>query len=327
MRIHIQNQPGDPMPRITPLQWSEAAARAGEVGQGHEVSIGDTAEELAGAIGEAEALIAHDTVVLGLRPGDAPRLRLVFLMHSGVNALVSQAGCLPPGVTLLNNSGAHGNKVGEYVAMAVLMLANHLPRFIGQQRCQVWDRRFASVLAGRRATVVGLGALGGHAARRLRWFDLRVTGVRTRAEPHPDCDRVVAAEGLGAVLPETEFLILACPLTPRTRELLDRRRIGLLPREAGVVNIGRGELVEQEALLDALDDGRLAGAVLDVFVPEPVPPGHRLWRTRNLVMTPHMSAGDPLSYNRRSLAIFLDNLPALREGRRPPNQVDLARGY
>jgi phosphoglycerate dehydrogenase-like enzyme len=151
--------------------------------------------------------------------------------------------------------------------------------------------------------------------------------VRTRAEPHPDCDRVVAAEGLDAVLPETEFLILACPLTPRTRELLDRRRIGLLPREAGVVNIGHGELVEQEALLDALDDGHLSGAVLDVFVPEPVPPGHRLWRTPNLVMIPHMPAGDPFSYNRRSLAIFLDNLRALREGHRPPNQVDLARGY
>jgi glyoxylate/hydroxypyruvate reductase A len=326
MRIHIQSQPGDPMPKITPPQWQEAASQAGEAGQGHEVSFGSTTEELAAAISEVEVLIAHDTVVLGLRPGDAPRLRLVFLLHAGVNALV-EAGRLPPGVTLLNNSGAHGNKVGEYVAMAVLMLANHLPRFIAQQGRQVWDRRFASALAGRHATVVGLGALGGHAARRLRWFDLRVTGVRTRAEPHPDCDRVVAAEGLDAVLPETEFLVLACPLTPRTRELLDRRRLGLLPREAGVVNIGRGELVEQEALLDALDAGQLAGAVLDVFVPEPVPAGHRLWRTRNLVMTPHMSAGDPLTYNLRSLAILFDNLRALREGRRPPNQVDLARGY
>ena len=327
MRIHIQKQPGDPMPAITPLHWREAASRAGDVGQGHEVSFGETAADLAAAIGEAEALITADTVVLGLRPGEAPRLRLVFLLHAGINALVPEAGRLPPGVTLLNNSGAHGDKAGEYVAMAVLMLANHLPRFIAQQSREVWDRRFASVLAGRRATVVGLGALGGHAARRLRWFDLRVTGVRTRTEPHPDCERVVAAEALDAVLPESEFLVLACPLTPRTQGLLDRRRLGRLPREAGVVNIGRGELVEQEALLDALDGGHLAGAVLDVFVPEPVPPGHRLWRTRNLVMTPHMSAGDPLSYNLSSLAIFLENLRALREGRRPPNQVDLARGY
>jgi phosphoglycerate dehydrogenase-like enzyme len=327
MRIHIQKQPGDPMPAVTPRQWHEAASRAGEVGQGHEVSFGETAADLAAAIGEAEALITGDSVVLGLRPDEAPRLRLVFLMHAGVNALVPEAARLPPGITLLNNSGAHGDKAGEYVAMAVLMLANHLPRFVTQQGCQVWDRRFASVLAGRRATLVGLGALGGSAARRLRWFDLHVTGVRTRAEPHPDCDRVVATGDLDAVLPETEFLVLACPLTPRTRAILDRRRIGLLPYAAGVVNIGRGELVEQAALLDALDEGRLSGAVLDVFVPEPVPPGHRLWRTPNLVMTPHMSAGDPLTYNVRSLAIFLENLGALNEGRRPPNRVDLARGY
>jgi phosphoglycerate dehydrogenase-like enzyme len=327
VRIHVQNQPGDPMPPITPAQWREAASRAGEAGSGHQVSIGDTAAELAAAIGEAEALVTGDNVLLGLRPADAPRLRLVFLMHAGVNALVPEAGRLPPGITLLNNSGAHGDKAGEYAAMAVLMLANHLPRFVGQQARQAWDRRFASALAGRRAAVVGLGALGGGAARRLRWFDLRVTGVRTRAEPHPDCERVVAAEGLDEVLPETEFLVLACPLTPRTRGLLDRRRLGLLPRGAGVVNIGRGELVEQEALLDALDEGRLSGAVLDVFVPEPVPAGHRLWRTPNLVMTPHMSAGDPLTYNQRSLAILFENLRALGEGRRPPNLVDLARGY
>ncbi len=90
---------------------------------------------------------------------------------------------------------------------------------------------------------------------------------------------------------------------------------------------GRGELVAQEALLDALDEGNLSGAVLDVFVPEPVPPGHRLWRMPSLVMTPHMSAGDPLTYNLRSLAGVFENLRTLGEGRRPPNQVDLARGY
>jgi glyoxylate/hydroxypyruvate reductase len=121
--------------------------------------------------------------------------------------------------------------------------------------------------------------------------------------------------------------VLACPSTPRTFELLNRRRLALLPRGAGVVNIGRGELVEQEALLDALDEGHLAGAVLDVVTPEPVPPGHRLWRTRHLVMTPHMSAADPLTYNRRTLAIFFVNLAAYREGRPLPNRVDLAAGY
>ena len=110
MRIHVQNQPGDPMPEVTPLQWREAVSRAGDAGRGHEVSFGSTPAELAAALGEAEALITGDTVVLGLDPAAAPRLRLIFLMHAGVNALVPEAARLPPGVTLLNNSGAHGER-------------------------------------------------------------------------------------------------------------------------------------------------------------------------------------------------------------------------
>jgi glyoxylate/hydroxypyruvate reductase len=109
--------------------------------------------------------------------------------------------------------------------------------------------------------------------------------------------------------------------------LLDRRRIGLLPAGAGVVNIGRGALLDQDALCDALDAGALGGAILDVFVPEPVPPGHRLWATRNLVMTPHVSADDPLTYNPNSLDIFFQNLRALRDGAPLPNRFDIARGY
>ena len=176
-------------------------------------------------------------------------------------------------------------------------------------------------------TIVGLGALGSGSARRLRLLGLHVTGVRTRAEPHPECDQVVAVAELDQVLRHTEFLVLACPLTEDTRELLDRRRIALLPRGAGVVNVGRGGLVEQDALLDALDTGHLGGAVLDVFTPEPVPSDHRLWRTPNLVMTPHMSSDDPGTYVARSLDIFFANLAARTDGRPLPNQVDVVRGY
>jgi glyoxylate/hydroxypyruvate reductase A len=94
-----------------------------------------------------------------------------------------------------------------------------------------------------------------------------------------------------------------------------------------VVNIGRGPLLDQDALCDALDSERLGGAVLDVFVPEPVPPGHRLWTTRNLVMTPHVSSDDPLTYNARSLDVLIENLKALADGRDMPNLFDPVRGY
>jgi glyoxylate/hydroxypyruvate reductase len=129
------------------------------------------------------------------------------------------------------------------------------------------------------------------------------------------------------VLPQTEFLVLACPLTDATRGLIDRRRLDMLPRGAGLVNIGRGALIDQDALCDLLDAEKLSGAVLDVFTPEPIPQGHRLWSTRNLIISPHTSVDDPNTYNARSLDLFFDNLRASREGKSMPNLFDPARGY
>jgi len=234
---------------------------------------------------------------------------------------------LPPGVMLLNNAGAHAVKAGEFAIMSLLMLANRVPEMVTHQRAGRWQKLWGAALDGRRVTVVGLGSLGGAAAMQAARFGMHVTGVRTTARPHPHCAEVIATAELDRVLPQTEFLVLACPLTEATRGLLDRRRLGLLPRGAGLVNIGRGALVDQEAMCDLLDDGRLSGAVLDVFTPEPIPPDHRLWTTRNLVISPHTAADDPNTYNPRSLDLFFDNLRAWREGRAMPNRFDPARGY
>jgi phosphoglycerate dehydrogenase-like enzyme len=156
---------------------------------------------------------------------------------------------------------------------------------------------------------------------------MTVTGVRANPAPHRHCTRVIGVGGLDAALRGTQFLVLACPLTDATRGLIDRRRLELLPGGAGVVNIGRGELIDQDALCDQLDSGRLSGAVLDVFDPEPIPPGHRLWTTRNLIISPHTSADDPATYNAISLDLFLENLRAWRDGNPLPNRFDIARGY
>ena len=130
------------------------------------------------------------------------------------------------------------------------------------------------------------------------------------------------------MLPRTEFLVLACPLTDATRGMIDRASGSWRCRAApALVNIGRGALIDQDALCDLLDEGHLSGAVLDVFTPEPIPPGHRLWSTPNLIISPHTSVDDPDTYNARSLDLFFDNLRAWREGRPMPNLFDPARGY
>jgi phosphoglycerate dehydrogenase-like enzyme len=325
MRIHIHNDPSDPLYVITRRHWDEAAARAKDIGAGQAISLGDSDAEFARAIREAEALITCPPVILRQFPTDAPALKLIFSTVAGVDRL-APFDWLPPGVALLNNRGAHA-KGGEFAIMAVLMLANHLPALIAAQREARWNQLHGGVLEGKRLTVIGLGTLGGNAARHAAHFGMHVTGIRARAEPHPACARVLTADDLDAALPETGFLVLACPLTPATRNLMDRRRLGLLPGGAGVINIGRGAVLDQDALCDLLDAGHLGGAVLDVFAEEPVPPGHRLWTTRNLIVTPHVSSDDPANYIPRSLDILFDNLRALRDHRPLPNQVDLARGY
>jgi phosphoglycerate dehydrogenase-like enzyme len=326
MRIHVQNLPGDPQFAVTPLQWDAAAARAPDVSAGHAVTYGETPEEFRAAIGEAEALVAQTGAVRRLFPADAPRLKLIYCTSAGLDAL-APFDRLPPGAALLNNRGTHGAKAGEYGIMALLMLATGMPGFATAQRAGQWAPRHGSVLAGRRVTVAGLGTLGGAVAEQAARFGMRVTGVRTRAEPHPACVQVVALSELDTVLGDTEFLVLALPLTDATRGVLDRRRIALLPSGAGVVNIGRGALLDQDALCDALEGGHLSGAILDVFVPEPVPPGHRLWTTPNLMMTPHISADDPDTYVPLSLDIFFQNLRAFRDGKVLPNQFDTVLGY
>ena len=322
MRIHLQNPIDDPLFHFSRAMWDEASGPA----IGHAATIGSTQADFDAAMTEAEALVCDAGIVKAYFPCSAPNLKLLFVTNAGLDRL-APFDWLPPGVALMNNRGTHAAKAGEFGIMAVLMLANRVPAMVTHQRAGRWEKLWGAVLAGRRITIVGLGTLGGAVAEHAHRFAMSVTGVRTRTTPHPHCERAIAATDLDNVLPTTEFLVLACPLTDATRGLMDRRRLGLLPAGAGIVNIGRGELLDQDALCDLLDNGHLSGAVLDVFTPEPIPEGHRLWTTPNLVISPHTSADDPATYNPRSLDIFIRNVRAYLAGEKLPNLFDTERGY
>lgn len=324
MRVHVQNDPREPSFRISADHWRAASERANE--PPHETSFGETEEDFARSSELVELLVGPPAALRALPRLAAPRLQLVFVNAAGIDTL-APFDWLPERVALLNNRGTHGPKAGEYVAMAALMLASHFPALVAAQHAGRWQPIRTPVLAGRRALIVGTGDLGSAAARQLRGLGMHVTGVNTTGRPHADFDAVTDPAGLDAALPRADFLVLACPLTPATRGLADRRRLGLLPEGAGVVNIGRGRLLDQDALCDLLDGGHLGGAVLDVAHPEPLPPTHRLWRTKNLIVTPHVSCDDPATYTARSLAILFANLRAWRAGEKLPNRVDLARCY
>jgi glyoxylate/hydroxypyruvate reductase len=325
LRIHLQSKLSTGNFPLTERVWADAAARAPDVSAGHAPSFGTDAEAFERGMQDAEILIAQTGALLGGLP-PAPKLRLIYVTSAGLEKL-APFEWLPRGVPLLNNRGTHAAKAGEFGLMALLMLMNRMPALFTAQREGTWVQKHGSVLAGRHVVVVGLGTLGGTTAQHAKQFGMRVTGVRTSAEPHPACDRVVAVGDIDAVLADAELLYLATPLTDATKGLLSRERIALMPKGAGVANVGRGALLDQDALMDALDSGQLGGAVLDVFDPEPIPPGHRLWTTPNLIITPHTSADDPNTYNARSLDIFFDNLRAYQDGRPLPNRFDPARGY
>jgi phosphoglycerate dehydrogenase-like enzyme len=264
MRIHIQNPAPEHLFAITPAQWESACARAGE--SPHQVTIGADAAEFAAAIDTAEVLIAQPGTVRRLLPFAAPRLRLLFCTAAGLDAIMPFSW-VPPGLALLNNRGVHGGKMADFATMALLMLNARVPAYADAQRRQLWVPHFTSPISGRHVTVLGVGDVGSAVARAARRLGVRATGVRTRPVPHPDFDRVVAAAELDTVLPASDFLVLACPLLPATRNLLNRRRLELLPRGTAVVNVGRGGLLDQEALADLLAAGHLSGAVLDVVEP------------------------------------------------------------
>ena len=322
MRVHVQNDPDDPDFLITPEHWQKAAA--GE--PSHAVTFGGDADDFARVRDAVELLVGPPAALRRLRPLAAPRLRLVFVNATGIDGL-APFDWLPHGVALLNNRGAHGPKAGEYVAMAALLLAARLPELLAAQHAQRWHRLPTPPLAGRHAAIIGTGDLGSAGARQLRALGVRTTGVNTRGTPHPDFDAVAPVAELDALLPRAALLVLACPLTLATRGLIDRRRLDALPPHAGLVNIGRGALIDEAALCDALARGRLGGAMLDVFAREPLAPGDPLWQTPNLIVTPHQSCDDPSSYNLRSLGILFANLRAWRTGEAMPNRVDPARGY
>ncbi len=276
----------------------------------------------------AEMRRAHVVVGFALpvgRMAEIPDLRWIHLVSAGVNHLLP-LDWLPPGVVLTTSSGVHSELAGQYGAAALLALNFRMPVHATNQRRGHWDQVFNSPIGGKTVVLVGLGAIGGSVARQARRLGLRVLGVRRSRRPHPHADAVFAPAELPALLPRADFVVVTAPLTPETRHLLGAKELDLLKPGAGVVNMSRAALVDYEALARKLEAGALAGAVIDVCSPEPLPPESPLWHTRSLLITPHVSS-DPLDYVERMTRIFVDNARRLLAGRPLRNRVDPRRGY
>jgi glyoxylate/hydroxypyruvate reductase A len=274
----------------------------------------------------AEILFDFGPLALADRLPTWPRLRWIQATSAGVGQLARRVGLTERrDVVVTTASGVHARPLAEFAVLAMLLFAKDVLRYQADQRAHRWRRHAGEEIAGKVVAIVGAGRIGREAARLLRAFDAHVIGVvrtiagRTPADIH--ADEIAAIDDLDAVLPRVDAVVLATPHTADTEGLLNAGRIGLLPERAVVVNIARGDVVDEAALADALAAGRLRGAALDVFTTEPPPASSPFWDLPNVLVSPH-SASTVAAENDRIVEIFCENLHAYLAGRPLRNVLD-----
>jgi glyoxylate/hydroxypyruvate reductase len=331
LHIHFETRSTKP-PIFKMTEAGIASARSRSIVPEVRTSLGHDLKDLAWlehAVGlvTSNDLIRDPKFPLRELASAAPRLRWVHVIAAGIEPLLP-LDWLPKHVILTNNSGVHFEKTRESATMALLMLNARVPTIATNQRAARWDQIFSPLIAGKVALVIGLGDMGAAVAKAAKQLGIRVIGVRrTHLTPHPDVDEMVSIDTLDVVLPKADFVALATPLTPETRNLLDRGRIGLMKRGAGFLNIGRAACVDHAALVVALASGALSGAVLDVYDSEPLPASSPLWRTDHLLLIPHVTSDDPEHYLPKTFDLVFANVARLLRGESLLNVVDPERGY
>ena len=277
----------------------------------------------AGDPAEIEAAVvwtAHDMAELRRYPN----LRLIVSMGAGVDHLLRPPGP-PPGIPVARLVDRMlTTQMGEWVLLNVLRFHRQDPDYRAQQAARVWNELPAPVTAATRIGILGLGELGTHAAGLMRQLGFPVMGWTRRPKAVPGVENFHGPEGLTAMAAQANILVCLLPLTPETRGIVDARLLGLLPKGAFVINGARGGHVVDADLLAALDSGHVAGAALDVFEPEPLPPGHAYWAHPRVVMTPHAAS---ITIPESAAPQVVENIRRARAGESLLNLVDFTAGY
>lgn len=285
-------------------------------------ALSDVPPEVSVVDGSSDALADLQAVVtLAYRP---PFLELewVHSIQAGVDRFPVDE-FRAAGVTFTNSSGIHGDAIGESVAGAVLALARGLHHHMRQQERRTWSTagwEETWTVAGERACVVGLGSLGRGVVDRLKALGLRVVGVRRTPVPEPGVDHVYPPSELNDAVANARFVVLTVPLTDTTRALVDADVLDAMRDDSYLVNVARGAVVDQSALVEALRENRVAGAALDVFETEPLPESSPLWDMDDVIVTPH-SAGRTRDYYRHVAALVRKNVQQLNAGEDIANRV------
>ena len=249
----------------------------------------------------------------------APRLRYIQSIGAGTDQFPREA-LARRGIRLASARGVNARAVAEHAMALILALSRLLPEARDNQARRVWRGMIGDLarredeLGGKTLLIVGLGDIGGRLARLAKAFDMRVIGLRRDpAAGAGAADAVHPMAALGSLLPEADFVALTCPLTPETEKLIDAEALARMKQSAYLVNIARGRVVDEPALIEALSARRIAGAALDVTVEEPLPPASPLWGMEHVLITPH-TAGETRRYEDNVIEILRENLDRLWRG-------------
>jgi len=254
LRIHIENvSTMAPVFQIKPEQYAAAAARHRALAARVHTTIGWDLETFDEAMRTADALIGWRFPREDLARR-APRLKWIHMTGAGIEHIMP-LDWLPPGAVVTTNSGVHAPKAGEFAAMALLMITNHLPALVTAQQEGRWHRIFSKPARGQTLVIIGVGAMGGAAAMRAKQLGMRVLGVRRSGRPHRHVDRMFGPDELDRVLPQADVVLVTAPLTRETRQLVGKHELDLMKPGAGLINMGRARVVDYEALAAKLTKG------------------------------------------------------------------------
>lgn len=291
------------------------------------VAAGDTVEAFAGALDDAEVALSWfaPRALLEEVVARAPRLRWIHSSSAGLDTVLFPE-LERSAVRLTNARGVYSASLGEFALAAMLFFAKDLRRMVRSQQAGLWDPLTVEMLEGRTLGIAGYGDIGRAIAVLARAFGMRVLAVRRRPGPGDLVTRVYPLSGLRDMLRECDYLAVCLPLTAETRGSIGAGEFEQMKASAVLINVGRGPVVDEAALIDALARKRIRGAAIDVFETEPLPAGHAFYSMENVLLSPHC-ADHTADWKQRSMALFLENFRRYREGEPLVNMVDKQRGY
>ena len=299
--------------------------RTAAEGHGFEIRFFSTAEEDPAYLNEAEVLFGH----LPQAAKTSKQLRWICTPFAGVDQFLAEDAFANPEAMLTNSSGAYGVTIAEHTVMMLLDILRRQPEYRRLTDAHVWRRDLTvRSIKGSRITLLGTGDIGQETARRLRAFaPAGLTGVNRSGRDPGGFDRIMTAETWEEILPETDVLISSLPGTKETFRMVGTKQLGLLPDGAVIINVGRGSVIDQEALIRELKNGRLFAA-LDVFEKEPLQQDDPVWETPNLLITPHTAGNMTLAYTvEKTVEQFLEDLENYCGGKPMKHLVDRTKGY